>query len=146
MRFRKESIPLRIGLPLMCVAANGWGMGACDCIEQCLREKEKTREGQSSVQCVGITALAPTLAAVALARPAVTQLDSLGILNNTYIMYSSDNGYHLGNHALSKVSAHSPSAEETHARQKLILATSALAKERACSPAAAACAGPTSPL
>ena len=31
------------------------------------------------------------------------QLESLGVLHNTYVVYASDNGYHIQNHNIAKV-------------------------------------------
>jgi arylsulfatase A-like enzyme len=40
----------------------------------------------------------PSLLPAGLPRPPVQKLDCLGVLNNTYIFFTSDNGFKLGNH------------------------------------------------
>lgn len=45
-----------------------------------------------------------TIASPAMLLP-VQKLEAVGQLDNTYIVYVSDNGYHLGNHMIAKVGA-----------------------------------------
>lgn len=107
-RFANESVPrvANWGVPLPSVlgladsmdARKADAAGGVDARKADAASSVDARKADAHYQA----RLETMLATDDMIKAVVVRLDQLGVLDNTYVVYVSDNGYHLGNHGLAK--------------------------------------------